>query len=79
MSCLFCLILLQSDDLFRVSIDGDVIEGPPAAKKLKQSQCTPLFMNAYKMRGLLVVTTTFNLRRFRFKVIPDSVLQNESR
>ena len=48
------IILLQTDDLFKVSIDGDLIEGPSPAKKLKQSQCTPLFMNAYRMRGELL-------------------------
>ena len=33
-------------------IDEDgttVLEAPPAEKKLKMSECTPLFMNAYKI------------------------------
>ncbi|KAM9816925.1 methylthioribulose-1-phosphate dehydratase [Neosynchiropus ocellatus] len=31
---------------------------PPAWKKLKKSQCTPLFMNAYRMRGAHAVIHT---------------------
>lgn len=37
--------------MFVCDINEQDISGPPASKKLKKSQCTPLFMNAYTMRG----------------------------
>ncbi|KAL0276374.1 UNVERIFIED_CONTAM: hypothetical protein PYX00_003961 [Menopon gallinae] len=42
---------LQPDDLFVQDMDGHDLETPPPAKKLKKSQCTPLFMCAYKERN----------------------------
>ncbi|KAK3581581.1 hypothetical protein CHS0354_031930 [Potamilus streckersoni] len=40
---------IQPEDLFVQTVDEEDISGPPPAKKLKKSQCTPLFMNAYTM------------------------------
>ncbi|XP_059150815.1 methylthioribulose-1-phosphate dehydratase-like isoform X1 [Physella acuta] len=42
---------IKPEDLFVQTIDGEDILTPPPAKKLKKSQCTPLFMNAYTMRN----------------------------
>ncbi|XP_060694387.1 methylthioribulose-1-phosphate dehydratase [Hemiscyllium ocellatum] len=42
---------IQPGDLFVCDIKERDISGPPLWKKLKKSQCTPLFMNAYTMRG----------------------------
>ncbi|XP_048242388.1 methylthioribulose-1-phosphate dehydratase-like [Haliotis rufescens] len=42
---------IQPDDLFVQTIDNKDITEPPPSKKLKKSQCTPLFMNAYTMRN----------------------------
>lgn len=42
---------IQPDDLFVQTIEEKDVEVPPPAKKLKKSQCTPLFMNAYNLRG----------------------------
>jgi len=42
---------IQPEDLFVQTLQGDDIKSPPAEKRLKKSQCTPLFMNAYTMRG----------------------------
>ncbi|XP_060227984.1 methylthioribulose-1-phosphate dehydratase isoform X2 [Meriones unguiculatus] len=42
---------IQPEDMFICDINEQDISGPPASKKLKKSQCTPLFMNAYTMRG----------------------------
>lgn len=39
---------IQIDDLFIQNIDGDDIVTPPEYKKLKKSQCTPLFMVSFK-------------------------------
>lgn len=36
------------EDLFVQDIEGHDLELPPSHKKLKKSQCTPLFMCAYK-------------------------------
>lgn len=33
------------------NIRGEILNQPPAHKNYKKSQCTPLFMNAYLMRG----------------------------
>ena len=41
------------EDLFVQTIKNEDLDGPPPQKKLKKSQCTPLFMNAYTMRGEL--------------------------
>lgn len=38
--------------MFVCDIEERDISGPPLHKKLKKSQCTPLFMNAYTMRGM---------------------------
>jgi len=42
---------IQLEDLFVQTIDEKDLCAPPAVKKLKKSQCTPLFMNAYTMRN----------------------------
>ncbi|ESO87243.1 hypothetical protein LOTGIDRAFT_210645 [Lottia gigantea] len=42
---------IQPDELFVQNIKGVDIETPPPAKKLKKSQCTPLFMCAYTVRN----------------------------
>ncbi|XP_072171714.1 methylthioribulose-1-phosphate dehydratase-like isoform X2 [Diadema setosum] len=42
---------VQSEDLFVTNIEGQDISLPPPTKKLKKSQCTPLFMSCYTLRG----------------------------
>ncbi|CAG9787619.1 unnamed protein product [Diatraea saccharalis] len=49
---------MKPDDLFVQTIDDEDLELPPAAKKLKKSQCTPLFMLAYRERGAGAVIHT---------------------
>ena len=39
---------LEAEDLFVLKNDGSISQSPPADRKLTLSQCTPLFMNAYK-------------------------------
>lgn len=46
------------DDLFVQDINGTDIHLPPADKRLKKSQCTPLFMCAYTKRGAGAVIHT---------------------
>ena len=41
---------IQSDELFVVDINDQTIKQPTAEKKLKKSECTPLFMIAYRLR-----------------------------
>ena len=43
------------EDMFVQTINNKDLDGPPPEKKLKKSQCTPLFMNAYTMRSKMVV------------------------
>lgn len=42
---------IQPDDLFIQNMEGDDIQTPPEYKKLSKSQCTPLFMVAYRKRN----------------------------
>ncbi|BFZ15839.1 hypothetical protein BsWGS_18879 [Bradybaena similaris] len=42
---------IKAEDLFVQTIENVDLCAPPAHKKLKKSQCTPLFMNAYTMRN----------------------------
>lgn len=44
--------------MFVCDINEQDISGPPPSKKLKKSQCTPLFMNAYTMRGRQKIYST---------------------
>ena len=44
-------VTLQPEDMFVCDVAERDISSPPAWKKLRKSQCTPLFMNAYTMRG----------------------------
>uniref|UniRef100_A0A8C5JWX8 Methylthioribulose-1-phosphate dehydratase n=1 Tax=Jaculus jaculus TaxID=51337 RepID=A0A8C5JWX8_JACJA len=49
---------IQPEDLFVCDINEKDLSGPPASKKLQKSQCNPLFMNAYTMRGAGAVIHT---------------------
>lgn len=49
---------LESSDLFVQDIDGNDLELPPPNKKFKKSQCTPLFMCAYKGENMLPIWNT---------------------
>jgi methylthioribulose-1-phosphate dehydratase len=42
---------IQSQDLFVIDIDEQVIERPDPSRGLKQSECQPLFMLAFKYRS----------------------------
>lgn len=44
--------------MFVQDIEGKDLELPPVEKKLKKSQCTPLFMCAYTMRNAGAVIHT---------------------
>ncbi|UYV76357.1 APIP [Cordylochernes scorpioides] len=46
------------EDIFVQDMQGTVLSEPPAHKKLKRSECTPLFMNAFLMRGAGAVIHT---------------------
>lgn len=39
------------DDIFIQNLEGEDVSVPPEYKKLKKSQCTPLFMVAYRERN----------------------------
>jgi len=38
---------LDENDLFLLNLKGEIVESPREDRKLKLSQCAPLFMNAY--------------------------------
>ncbi|GAB6030697.1 hypothetical protein CHUAL_007550 [Chamberlinius hualienensis] len=66
---------ISPDDLFVQNIDGEDLHLPSSERKLKKSQCTPLFMNAYIKRGAgavihshskaAVIVTLCNDKEFR--------------
>ncbi|XP_017788322.1 PREDICTED: methylthioribulose-1-phosphate dehydratase [Habropoda laboriosa] len=49
---------ITSDDMFVQDISGNDLEVPPKEKRLKKSQCTPLFMCAYTRRNAGAVIHT---------------------
>lgn len=49
---------ILADDLFIQTIDGEDLQEPPEYKKLTKSQCTPLFMLAYRIRNAGAVIHT---------------------
>ncbi|XP_055603582.1 probable methylthioribulose-1-phosphate dehydratase isoform X1 [Uranotaenia lowii] len=49
---------IQPDDLFIQNIDGDDLQLPAEYKKLTKSQCTPLFMLAYRDKNAGAVIHT---------------------
>jgi methylthioribulose-1-phosphate dehydratase len=49
---------LEPSDLFTLKPDGAVSQSPPPEKKLTLSQCTPLFMNAYKGKSWSAASLT---------------------
>eukprot|EP01114_Cavostelium_apophysatum_P010816 TRINITY_DN24940_c0_g1_i1.p1 TRINITY_DN24940_c0_g1~~TRINITY_DN24940_c0_g1_i1.p1 ORF type:complete len:242 (-),score=21.87 TRINITY_DN24940_c0_g1_i1:40-765(-) len=49
---------IQSDEMFVLDPQGNRKSGPPEDKRLKESQCTPLFFNAYLMRDAGAVIHT---------------------
>lgn len=46
---------IQPEDMFVCDVEERDLSCPPPWKKLKKSQCTPLFMNAYTMRAAQAV------------------------
>ncbi|CAL8352586.1 unnamed protein product [Merluccius merluccius] len=49
---------IQPEDMFVCDMQERDISSPPDWKQLQKSQCTPLFMNAYTMRGAGAVIHT---------------------
>lgn len=49
---------ISAEDLFVQDMNGKDLKCPPVKKKLKKSQCTPLFMCAYKARNAGAVIHT---------------------
>eukprot|EP01117_Protostelium_nocturnum_P005617 TRINITY_DN2025_c0_g1_i3.p1 TRINITY_DN2025_c0_g1~~TRINITY_DN2025_c0_g1_i3.p1 ORF type:complete len:171 (+),score=52.38 TRINITY_DN2025_c0_g1_i3:50-562(+) len=49
---------IESDDMFVMDPSSNLVKAPPSEKNLKQSQCTPLFFNAYSMRDAGAVIHT---------------------
>eukprot|EP01119_Soliformovum_irregulare_P014501 TRINITY_DN3967_c0_g1_i2.p1 TRINITY_DN3967_c0_g1~~TRINITY_DN3967_c0_g1_i2.p1 ORF type:complete len:209 (-),score=26.01 TRINITY_DN3967_c0_g1_i2:115-741(-) len=49
---------IQSEDIFLLDKDANVLSAPPPEKNYKESQCTPLFWNAYTMRDVGAVIHT---------------------
>jgi hypothetical protein len=54
---------IQPEDMFIVSPDGKILQSPPPEKNLKESQCTPLFFNAYNMGNVQTPSKSYNLSK----------------
>lgn len=52
---------ILSEDLYIMTPSGDMKEGPCPSKGYKQSQCTPLFFNAYNLRSAGAVIHTHSM------------------
>ncbi|CAH0719861.1 unnamed protein product, partial [Brenthis ino] len=66
---------MKPDDLFVQSINDVDLELPPPEKKLKKSQCTPLFMLAYKHRGAGAVIHTHSPHAVRVTLLYGDVFE----
>lgn len=53
---------IKGEDLFVLTDEGEDLEAPPPSKKLRKSQCTPLFMCAYKLPGTGAVLHSHSAR-----------------
>lgn len=53
--------LIEADDLFVVNTEGVVVSAPAPSRGLKLSECTPLFMAAYRHRGAGAVIHTHSI------------------
>eukprot|EP00127_Corallochytrium_limacisporum_P007292 Clim_evm33s246 gene=Clim_evmTU33s246 len=49
---------ILDEDLFELDLEEEVLAAPPEYKKFRPSQCTPLFMCAYELRGAGAVIHT---------------------
>jgi len=65
---------ILAEDLFVLDSDGTELDAPPAGKGYIQSQCTPLFMNAYKLRGAGSVIHTHSI----YAVLVTMLLKDEN-
>lgn len=65
----------QPEDMFVCDMEERNISCPPAWKKLKKSQCTPLFMNAYIMRGESFLLHSYTLPPILITVCSQSVIE----
>jgi ribulose-5-phosphate 4-epimerase/fuculose-1-phosphate aldolase len=63
------------EDLFVMTPDAVELDGPNPAKGYKQSQCTPLFFNAYSLRsaGAVIHTHSIHAVLVRCSLITHSV------
>nr|CAG4650463.1 EOG090X0D1G [Sida crystallina] len=66
---------IKSDELFVQDMAGRDLKLPPTIKQLKKSQCTPLFMQAYKERGAGAVIHTHS----KHAVLVSMMCQTEFR
>ncbi|KRX05187.1 RmlC-like cupin domain [Pseudocohnilembus persalinus] len=41
---------VQEDEIYKINIEGEVVENPTSSKQLKPSECSPLFNEMYKQR-----------------------------
>lgn len=62
---------MKSEDLFVQNMDDEDLELPPITKKLKKSQCTPLFMLAYRERRAGAVIHTHSPHAVRCTLLYD--------
>ncbi|XP_077293734.1 putative methylthioribulose-1-phosphate dehydratase [Arctopsyche grandis] len=60
---------MQPDEMFVQTINNEDLELPPSEKNLKKSQCTPLFMLAYRSRNAGAVIHTHSPHAVRVTLL----------
>ncbi|XP_054168679.1 methylthioribulose-1-phosphate dehydratase-like [Oppia nitens] len=62
---------IQSDELFVIDMNEEVLERPDGGKNLRQSECQPLFMAAYRLRGAGAVVHSHSLNAVLATLVTD--------
>jgi methylthioribulose-1-phosphate dehydratase len=62
---------LKTEDMFVVDINEQLISGPDPNRNLKQSECTPLFMTAYRLRSAGAVIHSHSINAVLATLISD--------
>ncbi|KPM03186.1 methylthioribulose-1-phosphate dehydratase-like protein [Sarcoptes scabiei] len=63
---------LQSNELFVIDIDGQIKQSPPSELNLKRSECTPLFLLAYRHRNAGAVIHSHSINAVLASLIDPS-------
>jgi len=66
---------IMPEDMFVMDIKQNMLSKPPSEKCLKESQCTPLFFNAFSMRNAGAVIHTHSQHAVMVTLLYDKVFR----